>query len=162
MPTAQADHNDHHGDEEDQLAVLADHRDRRHRDDDGDDRQTEGQHGGHYSAKEQQQYDQRHRDAEPLALLKIVRRQLVVLECHAGVTADQHTKVVRCVSLLHPVDHVLDIGRSFLGRAGQRVVHEYGLAVGRYQERKQPRQLIRCDERPGIDCLVVVEQRLAA
>ena len=131
-----AQHHDHHGYEEDQLELLPDDRHRRQRDDDRYSRKSQRKQRGDHGSKEHQQHQQRHRDAEPLTLLQVLFRQLVVLESGARVPSYEHDEVVRFVRLLHHVEHVLDVGGGLLGRAGQGVVHQHGFLVGGDEERE--------------------------
>ena len=73
-----------------------------------------GRKGGDDSAEERQQNDERDRDAEPLPLLQVFGTQLVVLEGYAGVSADEHAKVVRAVRFPDDVNDILDVLRRLV------------------------------------------------
>ena len=115
-----------------------------------------GRMSGDDGAEEQQQDDERNGDAEPLSLLKVVPRQLVVLEGYAGVSSYEHAKVVRRVCFFDNVDDVFDVCRGFLGRASQGVVHHDGPLAGGDQQGEQLLQLFLGDGGTGVQDLVVV------
>ena len=80
----------------------------------GDNGQPQRQQGGDDGAEERQQNDERDRDAEPLSLLQVFGTQLVVLEGYAGVSADEHAKVVRSVRFPDDVNDILDVLRRLV------------------------------------------------
>ena len=107
-----------------------------------DHRQAERQHRGDDGPEQHEQHDERDRDAEPLAPLQVVPRQLVVLVRYARVAPDEHQEVAGRVRLLDPLDHLDDVRGRLLGRARHGVMDESGALVLGGEQPQQPLHLL--------------------
>ena len=114
---------------------MADDSHRTQRQDYGNNGQPQRQQGGDDRAEQGQQNDQRDRNADPLSVLQVFRTQLVVLEGHAGVAADEHPKAVHPVLTVDYVNDILDVLRRLFEVPGQDKAQYGGPTVGRHQNR---------------------------
>ena len=122
-PHGQSDHDDHKGDEEDQVHGLTDERRYTHGNDDGHEGQAYGHEGGGDGADEDDENYEGYRNADAFSPPQVLFRQLVVLVRDAGVLDHEDPKAFPGIRFLDNVEDSIDVSLGLCKAAGQDQGH---------------------------------------